>query len=300
MSDLFSEFVNHYASTCSGSATRRLIDASWKGIDRSNEVTALKSYIFSKDKGIDFLNKKLALQVNNNRFHLKFAGIFCHKKPTVQRSATSQKINPGDTPGCELGDLLTLFVLLDSNDKLHHLSGSLFQAKVHQKLDSVSQRHLYDSDEDYVLPAYLGGHTRQLPKYASGRARALRYLILKPAPPNSFVSCRHTPWDADYQPRWSIYLDSLLAGSEGLTARTNSTVVDAPWSTMVDDLLSVASKVPTRKPPRGTDVAVQIATGQFNDFSEHQVWNAESQEFGASVFMAIVHQHDGDLAAQVS
>ena len=291
MSALLSEFVNHYASTCSNSKTRRLIDASWEGIDRSNEVSALKSYIFAKNQGIDFLNHNVTPLVNNSRFHLKFAGIVCHKKPTVQRSAASRKTHAGDTSGCELGDLLTLFVLLDANDKLHHLAGSLFQAKVHQKLDSKSQRNLYDHDEDYILPGNLGGHTRVMPTYAEGRARALRYLILNPDRPNSFVSCRHTPWDADYQPRWSTYLDALLAGSEGLTARTYPMVGNTSWSTLVDDLLSVAAKVPITKPARGTDVAVQIATGQFNDFSERTIWSAESQEPGISVFMAIAHQH---------
>ena len=297
MSDLFSEFVNYYASTCSNATTRRLIDASWEGIDRSDEISALKDYMFSNAKGIHFLNANLSPRVNNKRFHLKFAGVFCHKKPTIQRSAASKQNYPGNTPGCELGDLLTIFVLLDANDKLHHLTGSLFQAKVHQKLDSVSQRRLYDCDGDYILPANLGGHTRSLPTYAEGRARALRYLILNPDRPNTFVSCRHTPWDADYQPRWSTYLDALLAGSEGLTARTHNMVKNSSWSTLVDDLLSVAAKVPSRKPPRGTDVAVQIATGQFNDFSAHDIWNAESQEPGVSVLMAIAHQHAGDVVA---
>jgi len=291
MSTLLSEFIHHFTSTEKGGKLRQLIDESWDTIPRNNEIQALKSYLFDKGVGVDFLNSTVAPQLNSSTFHVKFAGVFCHKKPTTQRTAASIAANPGDTPGCELGDLLTLFVLLDSANKLHHLSGSLFQAKVKPKLDSLSQRHLYDNDLEFKLPANLGAHTRRMPTFDEGRGRALRYLILNPDSPNKYVSCRHTPWGADYQHRWSTYIYNLLAGNEGLPARLANSKSQTSWEIIVDDLLGVAAKVPKQKPARGTDIAVKIATAQFNSFLSSEVQCIQTEEPGISILMIIAHKH---------
>lgn len=292
MGTILADFVLHFTSAARGSAIRQLIDQSWTGITKTHEIPALKDYLSKSGVGVDFLNAKLSPLLNSPQFHVKFAGVFCHKKPIVQRTVTSISANAGDTAGCELGDLLTLFVLLDSTDKLQYLSGSLFQAKVKQRLDSKSQRYLYDDDADFVLPANLGGHTRLMPKYSEGRGRALRYLILNSGHHNPVVGCRHTPWNTDYQPRWSTYLYGLLAGYEGLTVRGRmpSSKKNA-WELIVDDLLGVAAKVPAGKPPRGTDIAVQVATGHFNSFLDSSVSCVNTDEEGVSILMVIAHAH---------
>lgn len=294
MSRLLAQFVNHYTSLSSAERLRRVIDDSWSGVDRRNEVAALQTYLMHAGVGVDYLNRKVASRINTANFHLKFAGVFCHKKPIIQRSPTSRALHPGDTPGCELGDLLVLFVLFDFQDKLHYMAGSLFQAKLGERLTSKSQQHLYDDDDDFILPAYMGGHTRLLPNILEGRGRALRYLILNPDRPNTYVSCRHSPWTAEYQPRWSTYLHGLLGATDGLSTQVQSGAPLSAWDQIVRDLLSVASKVPARKPPRGTDVAVQVATGLFNDFTDYETWSAESNTPGVPVLLAIAHARQGE------
>jgi hypothetical protein len=285
---MLSEFVKHLTSAGQSTEVRKLLDQSWKGISRSAEVPALKAYLQDPGVGVSFLNATLAPLLSTSGFQVKFAGVFCHKKPTVTRTALDRARNPGDTPGCELGDLLTLFVLLDGADRLQYLAGSLFQAKVEPKLDSASQRHLYDDDAGFTLPKYLGGHHREMPTYEEGRGRALRYLILRPHRANPYIACRHTPWDAAYNPRWSTYVYNLLAGNDGLVARTRTGIRNKAWNTIVDDLLGVAAEVPAKKPPRGNDVAIQVATGQFNDFGSMDVQHIESNQPGVSVLFAIV------------
>jgi len=293
MPRLLSQFVQHYTAKSAAGRLRRSIDDSWKGIKRDNEVNALRSYLMDPGVGIDYLNNKVAAAVSGPAFQLKFAGVFCHKKPTIQRSASAIAVNPGDTPGCELGDLLTLFVLFDANNDLHYMAGSLFQAKRYAQMTSRSQQHLYDDDDDFILPSYLGGHTRRMPTIAEGRGRALRYLILNPDRPNSYVSCRHSPWTATYQPRWSTYIDGLLGATDGLSAQVDPTSKLSSWDQIVRDLLQVAKSVPAKKPPRGTNVAVQVATGLFNNFSNYESWSVEANAPGVSVMMAIAYAHQG-------
>lgn len=293
MSRLLAQFVKHYTSLSSVNSLRRVIDGSWSRVNRGNEVAAVRAYLMDPGVGVDYLNKNVASHVNTSNFHLKFAGVFCHKKPIVQRTPNSKLLNAGDTPGCELGDLLVLFVLFDFHNQLHYMAGSLFQAKLGEKLTSKSQQHLYDDDNDFILPGYMGGHMRLMPNLAEGRGRALRYLILNPNKPNTYVSCRHSPWTANYQPRWSTYLDGLLGATDGLATSVHPTATLSAWDQIVRDLLSVASKIPARKPPRGTDIAVQVATSLFNDFTDHQVWSADTNNPGVSVLLAIAHAHQG-------
>lgn len=290
MSSLLSAFVHHYVERMAQFHARTHYDDSWQGIDRSNEVGAVRSYLMDKSKGLDHLNKTVAPLLNDSRFQVKFAGVFCHKKPIVQRSASSVAANPGSTPGCELGDLLVTFLLLDSTDQLVHLAGSLFQAKRHEHLDSTSQQLLYDADHDFVLPAYLGGHTRKMPTYAEGRGRALRYLILQSSIPRIDVGVKNAPWISNQNRSWANYLHGLLGGSDGLMVTPTPDSRVTSWDNIVRDLLAVAANVPKSKPPRGSDVAVQIATGSFNNFMEYGHWceELEGEDWGVSTMMVIV------------
>jgi hypothetical protein len=91
---------------------------------------------------------------------------------------------------------------------------------------------------------------------------------------------------------------NLLAGNEGLAARGSVFPNSTSWEIIVDDLLGVAAKVPKKKPPRGTDVAVQIATGQFNSFLSSSIQNVQTDEPGASILMVIAHKHsEGSVTA---
>lgn len=299
MTTLYSQYVNHYASIASSLNARRIYENAWININRSDEVTAVRSFLLDPHVGVDYMNQNVATALSTGPFHVKFASIHCHKKPIVTRTTKSIVKNPGDTHGCELGDLFVAFVLLDSADQLHYAAGALFQAKLRPKLDSLSQKCLYDFDEDFLVPKYLANRIntlnnyRTIPTYDEGRGRAFRYLILEPNYPIARVTARHTPWTYSYQKRWSSFLDGLLSGSDGL--RTDLTTKHpSAWDIIVADLLSVGLNVPTKKPARGNNVAVKIATSLFNNFSNLKDYSAvlEDGHSGVPTLLIIAHAHE--------
>lgn len=300
MATLFSDFIHHYASIASPLRARRIYEDAWKNINRGNEVEAIESFLLGRSVGVDYMNTHVARALSTGAFHVKFASIFCHKKPRVQRTTKSKANNAGDTPGCELGDLFVAFILLDANEKLHYAAGSLFQAKQRPKLDSASQRCLYDFDEDFEVPKYLEkrvtppNKTRFMPTYDDGRGRALRYLILEPDYTEERVTARHTPWDSNYQKRWSSFLDGLLSGTDGLRADLDTTN-PSPWDVIVADLLSVGLNAHLqKKPPRGNNVAIRVATSLFNNFSNLNDYRAvlEDSHQGVPTLLVIAHAHE--------
>jgi hypothetical protein len=296
MSTLFSQFATHYTQTAKIHQFRRVYEDSWNGIDRSDEVNAIRNFLLSPNVGVDYLNTEVAPKISNGVFNVKFASIFCHQKPRVQRTTLSRANNPGDTAGCELGDLFVAFVLLDSKDHVHYSAGALFQAKLKPKLDSLSQRCLYDFDQDFDVPKYLANRltpsnkNRKMPSFEDGRGRAFRYLILEPDYGPAGIRARHTPWTHDYQLRWSTFLDGLLAGTDGLRANLDVSPASA-WDTIVADLLHVGFSVPPLKPPRGNNVAAQVATSLFNNFTNLRQSSVtiEGRNFGVPTLLVIGH-----------
>lgn len=299
MTTLFSQYVNHYASTASTLKARRLYEKAWAKVDRKDEVEAVRSFLLDPNVGVDFMNQNVAKPLSTGPFHVKFASIFCHKKPRIQRTINSKAANQGDTKGCELGDLFVAFILLDAADKLHYASGALFQAKLRAKLDSRSQRCLYDFDEDFEVPKYLADRfnpsnkNRIIPTYDEGRGRAFRYLILEPDDSEERVAARHTPWAFNYQKRWSSFLDGLLSGSDGLRIDL-TTPNPSPWDIISADLLSIGLNVPAKKPARGNNVAINVATSLFNNFSNLKNYSVELKEdhSGVPTLLVIVHAHE--------
>lgn len=299
MTTLFDQFVAHYAEVALMIQSRRLFENAWSDIDRTNEVKAIRSFLLDKTIGVDYMNKHVAPALSKGPFHIKFASIFCHQKPRVRRTFRNQNKNAGDTNGCELGDLFVVFVLLDNTDKLHYAAGSLFQAKLRPTLDSLSQKCLYDFDNDFDVPSYLekrvvpSNKNRVMPSYDEGRSRAFRYLILEPDHSKENVTARHTPWVNNQQKRWSTFLDGLLSGVDGLRANltTNS---PSSWDIIVADLLSVGLNVPTKKAPRGNNVAVKIATSLFNNFKNLEDYSAtlEQDHPGVPTLMVIAHAYE--------
>lgn len=299
MTTLYSKYISHYASIASTLRARRIYEDAWMNVDRSDEVKAVRSFLLDPNVGVDYMNQHVATKLSTGLFHVKFASIYCHQKPRIQRTAKSASTNPGDTKGCELGDLFVAFILLDAKDKLHYAAGALFQAKLRPKLDSLSQKCLYDFDEDYEVPKYLANRispsnkNRIMPTYDEGRGRALRYLILEPDYSEDRVTARHTPWAYNYQKRWSSFLDGLLSGSDGL--RTDLvTTTPSSWDIIVADLLSVGLNVPATKPARGNNVAVNVATSLFNNFSNLQNYSVslEDNHRGVPTLLVIAHAHE--------
>ncbi|MCF5727027.1 hypothetical protein K3H43_06490 [Aeromonas veronii] len=300
MSNLFYHFVKQYTSFTQKPNFRRFYENSWLGIDKSKEVSAIRDYLLKPNVGVDYLNKHVASAISNSDFDVKFCSVFCHQKPRVTRTKESIKNNAGSTNSCELGDLFILFVLLDKNDKMHYCAGSLFQAKVKSKLDSESQRALYDDDLDFLVPHFLekritpNSKYRKMPTYNEGRAKALRYLILEPAFSPEHVQARYSPWSNDYQLRASTFLDGLLSGSDGLKADPINNP-HGSWEIIVSDLLHTALTVTARKPARGNTDAVKVATSHFNNFRNldaYSVVTEDKEKYGVPTLMVIAQSKE--------
>ncbi|MFP7327568.1 hypothetical protein [Serratia marcescens] len=294
MTSLYNKFVNAYCSKHDLLSFRRLYENSWSNIDRGGEVSAIREYLLSPNVGIDFLNKNIAQKFKGSEFNLKFASVFCHQKPRVTRTVEDKNRNAGDTLSCELGDLFVLFLLMDGNDKVHYSSGAIFQAKLRDKLDSKTQRCLYDNDNAYILPKYiisgrdLTSSERKMPTYDDGRGKAFRYLILNPEKEVREVKARYTPYGNNYQLRWSTFIDGLIAGTDGLRVDLNT---DSPsaWDDVVQDLLWVVNNIKKGKPARGNNAASNIATGLFNDYTNFSEYSAEFEsEYGMIPMMLII------------
>lgn len=195
--------------------------------------------------------------------------------------------------------MFVAFVLLDGQDKLHYFSGALFQAKLYAKLDSLSQKYLYDYDTDFEVPKYLANrltsaqNTRKMPTYDEGRGRGFRYLILNPAEDKTAIRARHCPWNHNYQLRWSTFLDGVLAGTDGLRAFLDSSSPSA-WDIITSDLLYTGLNIPSRKPPRGNNIAIQVATSLFNNFTNLSDSSAiaDKEIFGIPTLMIIAQAPD--------
>lgn len=298
MADNYLKFLEHYTNVNAKNNFRRQYENSWASINRGSEVSAIKSYLLDGGVGIDYLNKTVAPTISNSLYDFKFAGLFCHQKPRVKRTTASIANCSGDTPSCEIGDLYVVFVLLDTAGSCIYASSALFQAKLEPKLDSRSQRCLYDCDTAFEVPSYLEkrltppNKTREMPLVSEGRCRGLRFLILNPEDPVTDVRARFSPWNNTYQLRWSTFLDGLVSGTDGIAISNGSSVTR--WDVISDDLLHVGLVSARAGKPRGTNLPTRVATSLFNDFSySERTTHVYDGEGGVPTMFLIAHQRTG-------
>jgi hypothetical protein len=296
--DSYLKFLKHYTDLNAANNFRRAYENSWSGINRSAEVSAIRSYLLDPNVGISELNGTVAPIISNAVYDFKFAGLFCHQKPRVTRTPASITSCTGDTRSCELGDLYVVFVLLDSAGVCIYASSALFQAKLEPKLDSKSQRCLYDCDDTFEVPRYLEqrlappNKIREMPLASEGRARGLRYLILNPNDPVTDVRSRFSPWNNNYQQRWSTFLDGLVSGTDGIALSNGASTTR--WDLISDDLLHVGIVSAAAGKARGTNLPTRVATGLFNNFSYgERTTHIYDGEGGIPTMFAIAHQKDG-------
>ena len=74
--DRYLKFVNHYSAASAANNFRRDYENSWSAIDRSSEVSAIRSYLLDAGVGIDRLNSTVAPAVSNALYDFKLAGLF--------------------------------------------------------------------------------------------------------------------------------------------------------------------------------------------------------------------------------
>ncbi len=94
--------------------------------------------------GVKYLNEKVAAKLSVSGFIIKFAGVFVHQKPIVTPVESSSY-----NKNCELGDLLTVFIMLDRNKNVLHQRAFISQVKKENKLDNKCQQFLYERSSGF-------------------------------------------------------------------------------------------------------------------------------------------------------
>lgn len=108
---------------------------SWNNINFSQrESDIIKQYLIEKNIGIDYLNKNLASKLSKNGFYVKFASIYIHQKPIVER------ISENIENKCELGDLVVIFTFLDRTKNPLINKAFIAQAKKEFKINNFCQK----------------------------------------------------------------------------------------------------------------------------------------------------------------
>jgi hypothetical protein len=270
-------------------------DLSWHGIDMTkHEPQIIEQYLMGNNVGVDYLNKNLVPILLGTGYEVKFASVFIHGKPIVTRTTSSVSICNGNTPSCELGDLLIVFCFLDATKKPIYCSAMLSQAKKTAVLTSASQQCLYDSDKDFEMPARIYTHSiipnpaRELPGYANGRTKALTYTILEPR-----VATYHVPWTSSINHTWGLTIQRILNGDLGLEFK--GPVVNPDWNCIIHDLVSIGTgNIPSSK-LRGN--ALADVTDIFNDFNEYEKYT-EIIENGPGVPMMFMIIRDKEYTLE--
>lgn len=263
--------------------------ASWNGIDfNQTEPQIIKRFLLDKGVGIDYLNRNLAPVLSHAAYEVKFASVFIHQKPRISRHVSSINLCTGDTPGCELGDLLVVFCLLDKNKTPLFRSAVISQAKKDRLLSSKSQQCLYDSDITFSMPARVYNNSinnapeRNLPDYSQGRTKALHYLIL-----DKFPSLRQVPWNSNLEYSWSHFLNRILVGDLGLPFEEPLKSPNPDWNCILYDLLNIGGGAIPSRIQRGNALADIV--NLFNDFNEYDKYSIEIEdEQGIPTFFIIV------------
>ena len=240
-SELFDTFVKKTGKSRDTIVSQA--DASWIPVDRSkDEVQIVREYLTRKNAGVDYLNLHLG-NLLQPEYELKFASIFIHKKPIIQRDPSEVLLCNGDRPGCEMGDLCVVFCLMDVNKKPIYKSSVIIQAKLDDNLNSISQRCLYDSDIKFHMPSNVlaisinKNSLRVLPSYLEQRVNALKYLILRTSP---YPQLRTVPSTSGTYYDWGLLIGDMLTGFDGKPFDTPS-VADCDWNMIMHDLFNIGS-----------------------------------------------------------
>ncbi|MGO4708930.1 hypothetical protein AB4Y90_07360 [Chryseobacterium sp. 2TAF14] len=248
--------------------------ASWYNIDLNlTEPEIIKKFLLDKGVGVDYLNQNLSPILSNSSYEVKFASVFVHQKPRITRHTKAINLCSGSTPKCEIGDLLVVFCLLDKNKIPLFRSAVISQAKKESIIDSQSQKCLYDSDINFLMPKRVYEKSinptpeRFFPDYAQGRSKALHYLILDQHP-----TLKQVPWDSNLQYSWDHFINRILLGDLGLPFE-NATISDAGWNCIIHDLLNVGQGIIPSSISRGSEFFNII--NSFNHFNEYEHYSIE-------------------------
>lgn len=266
---------------------------SWSGIDLSKtEPEIVHEYLSSPTRGVNYLNQQIAAPLSTAGYEVKFASVFVHQKPRINRCSSC----PPSEKSCELGDLLVIFSFLNASKTPLLNRAFLIQAKKDFKLDNKCQKAIYDEEVDFDFPNNLVSSSqccktsqrRYLPEQTNKRWQALKYLVFSDPGQATFI---FTPWDNNISADWSIPILGLLTGFDGLRF-SNRPYKGQGWSAIIWDLVTVTAKAITKGKKRGN--YVKNLADEFNDFGNYHQYFRDSDE-GPGIPTLLVFIRDREL-----
>jgi len=195
---------------------------------------------------------------------------------------------------CEMGDLLTLFLMLDRNKNILHQRAFISQVKKENKLDNKCQQFLYEicSSFSYYRGAceYNGGY-RKLPKVYY-RHLGMNYLIL-----GNHVSwycpfIKFIPFNANVEFPWGISILLMLLKLYGLMFSKTEPVKGAGWSKIIWDLINCTGKATYRGQPRGNYLNMFLDRFNKYDSYENYFMQADNPEGGIPTLFIIIQDYE--------
>lgn len=284
------------------------LNRSWEDINFNlNEPDIIKTYLMAKGVGIDYLNQNISKKLSNGRYEFKFASVFIHQKPRITRTEKCSleglpQNKKYKTKECELGDMLTIFCLLDNEKLPIYTSSFISQVKKEVKIDNPNQQCLYDSDETFLISASLEkersvGNIRKFPNYSEGRNGALNYLILgndnfdRPF----FIPL---PFDSILSKRFSSELYALMTFLIGKPFNLqNSQSIE--WDGLMLDLIRIGVKAKVSNNTKFRGTALEELVSQFNDFKDFHEYSyeidKENDDEGLPIMLIIVKDKEAKL-----
>jgi len=260
---------------------------SWKCIDKSqSEPDIIRDYLTMSGVGVDYLNNKIARVITEKtNYEMKFASIFCHQKPRVERTEDNIKNCKGDnkTEKCELGDLAIIFLLLDKNKKVQFSNALILQAKKGAKINNKTQQCLYENDDSFLFPKYFEQRKCQLPKYEENRTKALAYLFINPCD----VSVCQIPEKFKLIFSWSFIFQKILTNDFGKEFKFSEKNFLNDWDKLISSLIIKLSDTNNIRGNRRVN-GLDILLNRFNYYYYYAEYKLEVKNEGIPTIMIIV------------
>ncbi len=266
---------------------------SWTGINLNlSEPEIVKEYLLGSKVGVDYLNENISKLVSGKtQYQIKFASVFTHQKPRIERTAASKSICSGNTEQCELGDLLLIFCFVDKDKTVKLARAHLVQAKKDYVLSSTSQKCLYENDLDFLMPQNIADKSinsnrqRVLPTYAVDRIHSLSYLIL-----NSILflpSIRQIPWASNMEYGFENFLYRFITGDIGKVF-VPPLPSSSDWDCIIDDLINVGTGKIGSKNQQVRGSGLKYVLDSFNFFFNYNEYKLELDNPGLPSMFIIV------------
>lgn len=263
-----SDFLKHINSH--QEQIRDLGNEAWQKT-KGSEVEIIRQFLSKRDCGTALLNSKLTPILNKTGWVVKFASVFLHQTPMVRgwKKGDKKTRKTLSKKACELGDLQTLFLYVNSIKTLCKLRSVVFQAKTQPAqgeyvIATESQRQLYDECVGFRYVRPLEGKDRRLP-IDLARERALQYLFVSERP----VRARTIPATVDGGAfvEFGEHLLRFLNDSTGLDVNITPSE-NGDWDQIVWDVIeSVAYKVTSKSMSRNQGLKALL--DHFNSFEDH-------------------------------